>query len=125
MHAGQSSKRFSEAALAAMREVIPGKNLDGQGWHEVRSAERASRNNDDIIPCRPIELATFRGHLLRRRDRREHDEGAEGGERSEEHTSELQSLMRISYAVFCLQKTITTKKTTNIVSRVKQSKIMN
>src|SRR3546814_9730836 len=81
MHAGQSSKRFSEAALAAMREVIPGKNLDGQGWHEVRSAERASRNNDDIIPCRPIELATFRGHLLRRRDRREHDEGAEGGEK--------------------------------------------
>src|SRR3546814_4515418 len=31
-------------------------------------------------------------------------------ERSEEHTSELQSLMRISYAVFCLKK----KKTTTI-----------
>src|SRR3546814_9758813 len=30
--------------------------------------------------------------------------------RSEEHTSELQSLMRISYAVFCLKKK-TTKKT--------------
>src|SRR3546814_3122171 len=29
-------------------------------------------------------------------------EGA--GDRSEEHTSELQSLMRISYAVFCLKK---------------------
>src|SRR3546814_8043048 len=28
--------------------------------------------------------------------------------RSEEHTSELQSLMRISYAVFCLKKKITT-----------------
>src|SRR3546814_2759154 len=27
-------------------------------------------------------------------------------ERSEEHTSELQSLMRISYAVFCLKKKI-------------------
>src|SRR3546814_8752636 len=27
------------------------------------------------------------------------------GQRSEEHTSELQSLMRNSYAVFCLQKT--------------------
>src|SRR3546814_6579503 len=27
-----------------------------------------------------------------------------GGRRSEEHTSELQSLMRISYAVFCLTK---------------------
>src|SRR3546814_3310113 len=32
------------------------------------------------------------------------------GERSEEHTSELQSLMRISYAVFCLKK----KKKNNI-----------
>src|SRR3546814_4384759 len=28
------------------------------------------------------------------------------GSRSEEHTSELQSLMRISYAVFCLKKQI-------------------
>src|SRR3546814_3669742 len=32
--------------------------------------------------------------------------------RSEEHTSELQSLMRISYAVFCLQKKKTHKKRT-------------
>src|SRR3546814_9845483 len=30
--------------------------------------------------------------------------GLIGTERSEEHTSELQSLMRISYAVFCLKK---------------------
>src|SRR3546814_3117287 len=30
--------------------------------------------------------------------------GAGAGGRSEEHTSELQSLMRISYAVFCLKK---------------------
>src|SRR3546814_2114166 len=30
--------------------------------------------------------------------------------RSEEHTSELQSLMRISYAVFCLKKKTTTTK---------------
>src|SRR3546814_1936487 len=29
---------------------------------------------------------------------------AQVGDRSEEHTSELQSLMRISYAVFCLKK---------------------
>src|SRR3546814_3222080 len=28
----------------------------------------------------------------------------DAGQRSEEHTSELQSLMRISYAVFCLKK---------------------
>src|SRR3546814_1286800 len=35
------------------------------------------------------------------------------GLRSEEHTSELQSLMRISYAVFCLKK----KKTTNTYTK--------
>src|SRR3546814_8610627 len=33
--------------------------------------------------------------------------------RSDEHTSELQSLMRISYAVFCLQKTKNKPTTTN------------
>src|SRR3546814_4498096 len=38
--------------------------------------------------------------------------GAEGEDRSEEHTSELQSLMRISYAVFCLKK----KKKHNITT---------
>src|SRR3546814_1571432 len=32
------------------------------------------------------------------------DDSQRGVHRSEEHTSELQSLMRISYAVFCLQK---------------------
>src|SRR3546814_2075682 len=36
--------------------------------------------------------------------------------RSEEHTSELQSLMRISYAVFCLKKKKTiTKQSVNII----------
>src|SRR3546814_7910735 len=32
------------------------------------------------------------------------DYGASASPRSEEHTTELQSLMRISYAVFCLKK---------------------
>src|SRR3546814_3342674 len=40
---------------------------------------------------------------------------AGGDGRSEEHTSELQSLMRISYAVFCLKKK--TKNTTNRLNR--------
>src|SRR3546814_5244116 len=40
------------------------------------------------------EAAPFRGDVAIRGDRI----------RSEEHTSELQSLMRISYAVFCLKK---------------------
>src|SRR3546814_9290210 len=57
------------------------------------------------------------GHLRKRRaqdhrasmllhQRRQHDCHLRGRseKRSEEHTSELQSLMRISYAVFCLKK---------------------
>src|SRR3546814_8121064 len=35
-----------------------------------------------------------------------------GRNRSEEHTSELQSLMRLSYAVFCLKKKKPTEKNT-------------
>src|SRR3546814_6765788 len=42
---------------------------------------------------------------------------ASDGQRSEEHTSELQSLMRISYAVFCLKKKKTTTKYTFRVRR--------
>src|SRR3546814_6285589 len=45
-----------------------------------------------------------------------HDDGAKATRRSEEHTSELQSLMRISYAVFCLKK----KKKPNIITEQKQ-----
>src|SRR3546814_5660570 len=50
--------------------------------------------------------------------------------RSEEHTSELQSLMRISYAVFCLKKKNTalnkdapyTRQRTNIIKTTRHSK---
>src|SRR3546814_10612000 len=46
--------------------------------------------------------------LVRGRHRLHHHRmdgrGIVGEKRSEEHTSELQSLMRISYAVFCLKK---------------------
>src|SRR3546814_4755531 len=38
--------------------------------------------------------------------------------RSEEHTSELQSLMRISYAVFCLKKKKTKHKKTTFTYRI-------
>src|SRR3546814_9180348 len=54
--------------------------------------------------------ADLRQHLaahplhLSRREGGVADNVGEQRERSEEHTSELQSLMRISYAVFCLKK---------------------
>src|SRR3546814_2049450 len=55
----------------------------------------------------PVEGVAFEQHLGL--DRRRLEEAAAAGfdlghGRSEEHTSELQSLMRISYAVFCLKK---------------------
>src|SRR3546814_1775473 len=62
------------------------------------------RREDDP---RLVMLARFgeAGELRQLRQRDIHTEGAAARlERSEEHTSELQSLMRISYAVFCLKK---------------------
>src|SRR3546814_4664892 len=43
------------------------------------------------------------------------------GQRSEEHTSELQSLMRISYAVFCLKKKKTIIVTTLLSIHISQT----
>src|SRR3546814_7711068 len=54
-----------------------------------------------------MALALCDGFKLPERGRAEYAEAfarLETQERSEEHTSELQSLMRISYAVFCLKK---------------------
>src|SRR3546814_1098945 len=60
--------------------------------------------------ARPLRIAGFPGGLqcrpppLRTASRGPPSAGGDAGIRSEEHTSELQSLMRNSYAVFCLQK---------------------
>src|SRR3546814_1790835 len=47
----------------------------------------------------------------------------EGNLRSEEHTSELQSLMRISYAVFCLKKK--QKNQTSVENHIKKRDTKN
>src|SRR3546814_952766 len=59
----------------------------------ARRANRKSRSRDGPAPVRSCQPSL-------------------PGKRSEEHTSELQSLMRISYAVFCLKK----KKKTKIIN---------
>src|SRR3546814_1525906 len=69
------------------------------------------------VRCRPAQRRTPGGHARRPGIPTRHfkpQTGAPGGirtpdqwlrkPRSEEHTSELQSLMRISYAVFCLKQ---------------------
>src|SRR3546814_1411414 len=63
----------------------------------------------DVALQRPLVLVVLAGELVEEPDLPEHR--PDRRHRSEEHTSELQSLMRISYAVFCLKK----KKKTNIL----------
>src|SRR3546814_3172297 len=93
-----------DAGLVVHREAI----------HEVRASlvvadhlyirAGASQARDDFVQ-RP-----HAGNVPKVRRRYVDDDGSPRfcvkgtGERSEEHTSELQSLMRTSYAVFCLKK---------------------
>src|SRR3546814_1530130 len=67
----------------------------------IRQQERCDRPNSpfELLGCSPLCRSTGRSYAgYCKRWCREN--------RSEEHTSELQSLMRKSYAVFCLQKTL-------------------
>src|SRR3546814_9465855 len=57
----------------------------------------------------PASRASLARATIRSTDQRDTPGRLDTG-RSEEHTSELQSLMRISYAVFCLKKKIQNKK---------------
>src|SRR3546814_4380602 len=57
-------------------------NVEVSRWGDARAFDFTPREHADIAPALGMDFET----------------------RSEEHTSELQSLMRISYAVFCLNK---------------------
>src|SRR3546814_6709743 len=61
-----------------------------------------------------LDLAVDAGQLVERVPIGTRDRILAAGDRSEEHTSELQSLMRISYAVFCLTK----KKEQQVATRM-------
>src|SRR3546814_10004762 len=80
-----------------------GKELVARAIHDegVRAGQAFSAINCGAIPADLIESELFgheKGSFTGATARRI------GHFRSEEHTSELQSLMRISYAVFCLNK---------------------
>src|SRR3546814_6619049 len=73
---------------------------DGREWlSDPRTGASSDRAGHQSQRGRQLELEVrqLSERLARLRP-------AAGGHRSEEHTSELQSLMRISYAVFCLKK---------------------
>src|SRR3546814_2354290 len=74
--------------------------------HSPALAQRADRAERDEIAGRDdaVDVLPARQELGGRAFGRFEAEVDADIERSEEHTSELQSLMRISYAVFCLKK---------------------
>src|SRR3546814_4238029 len=91
--------------------------------HHRRQGEEGGKA-DEIADLLIADAAEHMGERLSRAD-----------ERSEEHTSELQSLMRISYAVFCLKKKKNSKNdkklsqlqptTLNNTERTNTNKIIN
>src|SRR3546814_3083055 len=98
-------------------ELVGGAGPDRQ--HEVGGDDRDA-DGDQGLPQVVAPHASEDQHLQQDAGDRDGEEGdGEADEpvagrlgrlvadRSEEHTSELQSLMRISYAVFCLKKTYT------------------
>src|SRR3546814_3943069 len=96
-----------EAAAAAFRGAPRGRRGGSQG--DARGARAGHRGTDALrLFVRKLAATRYRSHrpdgaaahLHPIRSRRT----GRGECRSEEHTSELQSLMRISYAVFCLKK---------------------
>src|SRR3546814_1514590 len=76
-----------------------------RAWCEIAIAQLGlARAHLDRLPAQP-DLARDAADLQRvAAPQHQVGEHARRDGRSEEHTSELQSLMRISYAVFCLKK---------------------
>src|SRR3546814_9818222 len=89
---------FDFLSTAAMRESLPPccRAMRIDGLQNRRSREISTR---DALPEDRLIQSAQNGRSVM----------ISLSSRSEEHTSELQSLLRISYAVFCL-----TKKTTNM-----------
>src|SRR3546814_7852167 len=103
--------------LLLRHEIIDVETVDHRRKHGVRRREAAEQERTtrfltalppDRGNARHIGLDALRQSDPALRPAKIHGAcAAQGTERSEEHTSELQSLMRISYAVFCLKKTTT------------------
>src|SRR3546814_3282787 len=104
-------------ALDAFRTWRFGRAAEGQrpgASGQEGHARDLLRLDRHVQECHRVRFRTARAPLSRARL-------PELG-RSEEHTSELQSLMRISYAVFCLQKKSTQSKTTEFSNKSNYTK---
>src|SRR3546814_6309029 len=86
-----------DASLAAVSAAVGPAGADLAGTQPERVA------GHDPARCR-ARTAAGQGVRTAASAQGAHPQLSVGRARSEEHTSELQSLMRISYAVFCLKK---------------------
>src|SRR3546814_10701637 len=91
--ASNDSVEAAATNRSAEPEVIP---VDPDGTEELPAATIEDGSEG--------EVQGRSGAMLKRGQVDADVEGDRKNRRSEEHTSELQSLMRISYAVFCLKK---------------------
>src|SRR3546814_6435748 len=107
---GPARDRGGRVVLALA--FVPRRQIDEGHTHVLATASEAEpvdrENARDIVFLWPTQifghLVVDRGRAMGGRAGRKLDKGYDCSLRSEEHTSELQSLMRISYAAFCLKK---------------------
>src|SRR3546814_8747256 len=89
-------------------QVAPVRFTYACGARNLLFFEQANFGLEEENSCRSRVYARFRSAPITVKDvifaRTEIDDRNSRGYKSEEHTSELKSLMRISYAVFCLKK---------------------
>src|SRR3546814_3728257 len=88
---GIKPNRLSVALFAALALPVAGTAFaqDAADQEEEQATAAPAQASEETTE---LDRVTVTGSRIKR------------AERSEEHTSELQSLMRISYAVFCLKK---------------------
>src|SRR3546814_6323000 len=96
---------LNEPSVVAIAEVKGKKQVLAVGDEAKMMLGRTPGNIQAIRPLRDGVIADFEvaEEMIKHFIRKVHNR------RSEEHTSELQSLMRISYAVFCLKNKTSTK----------------
>src|SRR3546814_3918311 len=93
---GESTATTASITLSGALFELPAGPLGFAGVLEWASQEYDLNADPSILPTYPTDAPDKPLNLT--------------GTRSEEHPSELQSLMRISYAVFCLKKKTTNNK---------------
>src|SRR3546814_10509788 len=112
--AGRSCAEFRNLAVAAERHHCECVHASIRHFHSRRTARHTGHGDSANVAWLVLEESRDMPHRHMTLDRIAADnrrvarrQSARHIIRSEEHTSELQSLMRISYAAFCLQKTTT------------------